>query len=212
MNNVTAIIVSYKQTALLRLCFESLRRCYKDMPVVIIDGSPPGSECWYYAMSLIDKNTSVRTPGTNIGHGRGMLMGIKMCFTEFFLLVDSDVIINDDRAVPDMIRNYRTHQELAKESIYGIGQVVIVNEEGGNVKDDGIEYLHPHFALIAREVYNCFHPVIHHGAPMIKAMRDIHTTGRAKLVNFEPGFYVTHLGRGTRALNPEEFNPGTWEK
>lgn len=199
---VTAIIVSYMQTDLLRRCYESIRKFYIDLPVIIIDGSEPDSDCWAYSMSLAGQFTTVRNVEYNIGHGPGLKLGILLCETEFFLIVDSDVII--DRApVEKMMYMMELHDA------YGVGQIVFVNEHGGNV-EKGYQYLHPHFALISKAKYLKYAPIIHHGAPLIKSMIDI--DGKHLLIGFPVSLFVTHLGRGTRALNPPEFQPGTWEK
>lgn len=201
--NVTAIIVSYMREDLLCSSFESIRKFYSEMPVIIIDGSPFDSVCAKYAESLRNEFTIVRCTGYNIGHGNGMALGIEYCKTGKFLLVDSDVIIR--KAVISQMEAALCHWKA-----YGVGQVVLVNDQGGNIDTGGIPYLHPHFALIDKRKYIEYQPFIHHGAPCIKSMLDI--KGKELLLDFNVSEFITHLGRGTRVLNPREFSSKFWDK
>lgn len=202
----TIIIVSYKQTELIKAAHSSIRRFYPTIPVIIIDGSPADSDCWNYLHSLNDPNTRVHTLEYNIGHGRGLHMGIGMATTEYVLLMDSDVEIRQIDAIECMLDRFYS-------DTYGVGKVVYVNEHGGD-DPKGLPYLHPHFALIKKSKYEYWPPLINHGAPFIKTMialeRHVYSD---KVVNFESiSNFIMHKERGTRAINPPEFHPSNWDK
>lgn len=255
MNNVTGIIVSYNTPDLLKKCYDSIRKFYPSMKLIIIDGSPIGSDCYNYASSLSGTSTAVVvvtdlsgkanrifhagdvvternfpignfkklisggyikikvtesdiniivTPGYNIGHGNGMKMGISLCKTEYFLLIDSDVTIDKPGVIEEMM-------SCMEENYYGIGQIMQVNDKGMNV-GEGIYYLHPHFALISKRAYEKFSPFINHGAPCISAMLDLNENMKYVIDSFPVHKYITHAERGTRKQRPSTFHSKHWDK
>lgn len=226
MNNVTAIIVSYNTRDLLKACIESIRRFYPTLKIIVIDGSPPDSDCWQYVGGLEDNYTKVRLLEHNAGHGPGMVKGIELCETDYFLLCDSDVTINKPTVIEQPM-SWLTDERFGHE-FYGCGKMIHINRFGSNIPDpppiisnvvlwspndkDIIPYLHPHFAIINKDAYNLYDPIINHGAPMIKAMQSVKKNGPHRFLNFDWGDTITHHGRGTRALNPKEFNPANWDK
>jgi len=194
-DKVTAIIVNYNTPELLTDCVNSIRRFYPIMDIIIVDGSETDKT----HLSLRDKCTFSMGLKFNSGHGPGMNMGIRACETEYVLLVDSDVTIDKPGVIEAML-------EMPPYA-YGCGQVVNVNEHGSNVEHESIRYLHPHFALINRRAWEIHPPFINHGAPLLKTMK-----ARPHIRNFPVADYITHKGRGTRALNPEGFKPNNWDK
>lgn len=203
--NVTVIIVSYNQPQLLADCVNSIRRFYPTLPMVVVDGSPPQSPCHTYAAGLRNQHTLVIQPGYNIGHGRGMVKGIGSCQTRFILLVDSDVVITCSGVIEQMVARLE-----ASPKAYGIGPVVTVDRRG-LMASTGVPYLHPHFAMIRRVAYQRHAPIIHHGAPLIRAMCDLKMKRLNYLIPFTSPC-VVHRERGTRNLNPQEFHPRTWDR
>lgn len=223
MNNITAIIVSYNTRDLLKACIESIRKFYPILKIIVIDGSPADSDCWQYCQTLLNNDmcATVKCLEYNCGHGPGMVKGIELCETDYFLLCDSDVEILRAWTIQAMmeaaridlgIRNaYKKLEELPGEYfIYGVGDIQIVNESGSN-SENGIYYLHPHFALINKNEYLKYDHIINHGAPMLKAMNSIQNKN-SFLAKFDLSNFITHHERGTRALNPKEFNPANWDK
>lgn len=196
-NKVTAIIVNYNTPELLKECVESIRRFYPNMDIVIVDGS---EDCGP-SFQLRNERTFTIETNHNIGHGPGLNLGINAAETDFVLLVDSDVTIDKPGIIEEMMK--------MPEFCYGCGQVVFVNDQGGNVPEKGgIRYLHPHFALINKKAYKNFMPFINHGAPLLVTMKQ-----KPYVMNFPwLSKYITHKGRGTRELNPKEFNVGNWDK
>lgn len=209
--DVSIIIVSYKTHALLKAAYESIRRFYPEVQVIIVDGSPKDTSCYKYAKEIKGKFTRVFTLNKNIGHGPGMKLGIENCNTKYFLLMDSDVEILRSGVIEKM----KIHLEFIHEcqpdyTIYGIGPVMCVNETGVN-SENGIPYLHPHFALIKKKAYLKFKPIINHGAPMLAAMKSLHEAGQFPF-HFNVSRFIIHKERGTRALNPREFSYKYWDK
>lgn len=203
--NVDIIIVSYNDAELLRRVYLSIRRFYPGIHIIIVDGSPEGSPCYNEAFTLMnDAKCTVLLTRTNIGHGKGLNHGIKYCKGEYFITMDSDAEIIRDGIIEVLSKKLLNGQ-------YGIGQVVKVNEYGSNVKEGGMDYLHPHFALINLEQYYMYPAFVHHGAPFISVAKAL--KGKLGMFkNFEDlSLYVKHDGRGTREQNPKEFHPSTWE-
>jgi len=208
IKDITAVIVSYNQEYLLRDSYRSLRQFYPEMPVVIVDGSPANSDCWKYARYLMNKeNTVSECVEYNIGHGKGMNLGIELSQTDYVLLFDSDVIVLKSDGVELMLQNFVNQQ------VYGVGQIVSTNKSGKNIKSskDAVQYLHPHFALINKKQYQKYPKFSHHGAPLIKTMIKIQEEQKSILINFPVSDYIYHKGGETRKLNPKEFCSLNWE-
>jgi len=203
MDRITIIIVSYNTKELLENCIKSIRNHSKSIKIIVIDGSPVESECWFYVKKINGNTIRAIRIERNIGHGKGMDFAIDLVETPFFCVVDSDTIMNKN-PLKEMLN-------LIGEN-YGIGCVVDVNENGVNI-DKGIKYLHPYFALINKAKYKRFKPFFHHGAPCLNAMKDLNNKGLSNtLIDFPVENYIHHLGRGTRLLNPKEFKPRYWDK
>lgn len=198
MENVTGIIVSYNTKDLLKNCYESIRNFYPYLKIIIVDGSLPDNDCCDYVKSLAGRFTEIIRLSENIGHGKGINIGVANCLTEYFLLIDSDIIMNK-RSIEKMM-----HIFTKSKNIYGVGQIVPVDKNGSNM-DGGIEYLHPHFCIIKKSLYEKFSLAVHHGAPLLKSMLDLSKQKKIGLIHFPVENYITHLGRGTRKLNPPEF-------
>lgn len=205
MNDVTGIIVSYNTKTLLRNCVDSIREFYPDLKLIIVDGSAKRNACYIYSKSLNSKTTRVINVEYNIGHGKGMKLGISVCPTKYFVLIDSDIIMTG--------KPLERMRRLMDYEYYGVGNIIGVDRNGNNCEGRSVKYLHPYFAMINKEIYIQHAPIIHHGAPMIDAMMDLHTNKKASLLRgFDLKDTVIHLGRGTRLLNPPDFNPRTWAK
>lgn len=199
MDEITIIIVSYNTKELLENCYNSIRKHLPFIKIIIVDGSEASNPCSAYTSHLNNRNTIVLKPNYNIGHGKGMDLGISKATTKYVCVVDSDTIMNEN-PLPEMLKKIGNG--------YGIGKVIDVNDDGINV-DKGLKYLHPYFALINRSKYYEHDAFFHHGAPCLKAMSTIF---EEELINFNIEDYIIHLGRGTRLLQPKEFNYQNWEK
>ena len=193
IEDVTGIVVCHNTKALIKRAYESIRKFHPDMPIIIIDGSDKGDPCVAYCKSLASEMTQVISLGHNIGHGRGMHMGINKASTKYALIFDSDIEMIDSPLAAML--------DMMEEDTFGVGSVRKIKI---NVSQSGfipVLYLHPFFQLINIENYRKFPPYIHHGAPCVKTMLDIKRRGLSeKIFKDFPDLnrYIKHYHRGTR--------------
>ncbi|MFA5453305.1 MAG: glycosyltransferase family 2 protein, partial [Candidatus Methanomethylophilaceae archaeon] len=88
---VTGVIVSYNGEKILKTTINSIRKFHPDMNLIIVDGSDVNDGCYKYIQKLPDQRTKVYHVSRNIGHGRGLVLGISYVQTPFFLTIDSDI-------------------------------------------------------------------------------------------------------------------------
>jgi len=190
-SNLTGVVVSYNTKDLLRQALESIEKHY-NFPIIIIDGSEVGTECYDYVKSLPNQKIQF---GWNIGHGKGLDIGIMLCNTRYILVFDSDIVM-DYPCIEKMLEEF-------KESTYGVGEINIVKAKTWGLEGDDIRCLHPYFQIIRRKGYYSYLPYVHSGAPTILTTVDLHTRGHSdKLIDFPVKGYVRHLHKGTiKAIN-----------
>ena len=184
------------------------------MWLIIVDGSTPGDPCQRYVEGLADDNTTIVQVGYNIGHGRGMHLGIGLVETKYVLIFDSDVVFVKSPV--------KLMHAMMDDDTYGVGYLEKTAYDGfdygAKPQHAGQPYmwmLHPFFHLLNVNRYYDFHPYVHHGAPCYKAALDIHLKGltdkivmpfpglghtSGKGVNWEPvpGKWILHDTAGTR--------------
>jgi len=183
---VTGITVCWNTKDLIERAYNSIRKFYPDMPIIIIDGSDPGDPCAAYVRGLVSDRTTVISLGYNIGHGRGMCMGIDKAKTPYALMFDSDTELLKP-CIPEMLA-------MMEEDTFGVGDVDekadfnrFVCGEYGHV-NGWVRYLQPYFQLIDIRNYRKFYPYVHHGAPCYLTMLDIHQRGLSgKILKQFPG-------------------------
>jgi len=173
---IGCVIVSYNVSGIITRAVESIKP-YVDK-VVVIDHSQKAAKV-YREVDKLD--VMVRHTGRNKGHGLGLHMGIEMLDCEKIILMDSDAVLKDPKVIDIMLNMF-------DEKTYGVGQV---NQRFG------VDYLHPYFAMIDREKYFSYKPLINHGAPFKDTMGDIHDKVVVKGIKELPK-YVWHEGRRTR--------------
>ncbi|MHA1225226.1 MAG: glycosyltransferase [Candidatus Hodarchaeales archaeon] len=218
--DITGITVCYNTKDLIERAYNSVRKFHPYMPIIIIDGSDPKDPCASYIKSLSSNLTTVISLGYNIGHGKGMVMGINNAKTKYALIFDSDI---------EMLKSpVQAMLEMMEEDTFGVGFIQKVGMDGYDygVKPEhkGQEwmlYLHPYFQLINIENYRKFHPYVHHGAPCYLTMRDIYKRGLSnKILKEFPGLghsasqgygwkgkpkeYIRHDTRGTRIVRKKK--------
>lgn len=203
MKNVSFVIVSYCTRDLLRRAYNSVRIHYPESPIIIIDGSPVGDPCFHLVNDIKRHHLMCMTLKHNIGHGRGMDIGIRSAKTPFVIVMDSDAEIQQ-KCVDKMIA-------LMTPSHFGAGLVLRTTDDGINDDDGPVKYLHPYFAVINRENYLQCPPFIHHGAPCIETMRFLGATFMFELAEFDVKKYILHKWKGTRRLQPKEFHSSQWD-
>ena len=195
------------------------------MPIIIIDGSDVGNSCAAYVRGLASDVTTVVSLGYNIGHGRGMCMGIDKARTKYALIFDSDI---------EMLKSpIETMLAMMEADTFGVGAVDekadfnrFAHEKHGRV-EGFVRYLQPYFQLIDIGNYKKFYPYVHHGAPCYLTMLDIHKKGLSgKIIKAFPGLaqfgpegaefpgeYVLHHYATTRQFRTSKRLPdieGAW--
>ena len=202
---ITGITVCWNTKNLIERAYNSIRKFYPTMPVIIIDGSNPDDPCAAYVRSLASERTTVVSLGYNTGHGRGMCMGIDRVKTPYALIFDSDIELLEP-CLPAML-------SMMEEDTFGVGTIDekvdfnrFAHGPHGHVNGP-VRYLQPYFQLIDIRNYRKFYPYVHHGAPCYLTMLDIHKRGLSgKILKQFPGLiaygplkYVRHDFGGTGA-------------
>ncbi len=230
---MTGIVVTYNTAEVFRRCYESVREFLPNLPLIIIDGSEVGTDCYKYVKSLTENklNTAYQL-GYNIGHGTGMNYGIQRCPTQYALIFDSDIVMLKN-PVPEML-------SLMEEDTYGVGYIYEVGRDGfdygtyeRHFAEKPIPYLHPYFHLLNVGQYRRFEPYCHHGAPAYKAMISIyekglsgrilkhfsgltlHSTGKGINWEGQEPIYIRHDFGATRTNNKRrglKEVPGAWQR
>lgn len=235
MNNIeeliTGVTVSYNTKELLEKAISSIRKFYPKMKLIIVDGSNRSNPCYTYIQELANENTRVFHTDENIGHGRGLCIGINYINTPYFLTFDSDI---------EMMKSpLQEMLDMIEEDTYGVGYIEPTDFGGhewgsrkNKMNEGPMKYLHPYFCLIQKKEYDKLPPFIHHGAPAVNTMLAIHRKGNADKVLKEfkglghtasSGWtwisemreYILHNARGTRDTNLKSHLPeipGKWEK
>lgn len=230
IEEITAVTVVHNTQAVFAVAFTSMRVHHPDMRIVIVDGSDQHDPCFAYVASLASALTTVVRPGGNIGHGRGMCLGIDHVRTPYALIFDSDI---------EMLKSpVLAMLAMMEPDTYGVGYIEEKTGFDGyewgahrhHAAEGWMRYLHPFFQLISIRRYREFHPYVHHGAPCYLAMLDIHKRGLAGTVLKQfPGLghssgrgwnwagipreHVRHNTRGTRDVRIKHRQPeieGGW--
>jgi len=227
---ITALVVSHNTKDLLKTAYESFRKFHPKMRLIIIDGSDETDPCYEYIVDIASKLTNVYHTKVNIGHGKGMDLGIRLIRTRYALIFDSDIEFIES-PVEKMLA-------MMEEDTYGVGYLEKTAYDGHNYGakpyhrgQPFMMMLHPYFHLLQVSEYFKFHPYVHHGAPAYKAALDIHKRGlTAKIIKSFPGLghtsgkgctwesipakYIRHDTAGTRKVRKDkgldEIEPG-WE-
>ena len=195
---VTALTVSYKAKDALVLVYDSLRRFYPHLPFLVIDGSPDDHSCQSYVnnIAIEDPYTSCFTLGYNIGHGRGMNLGISVIRTKFALVFDSDIEIVKPGVIEKML-------ELFDDGIVSVGEQYLMGIKG--IRGVDVPYIHPWFHILKRIEYFKYFPYVHSGAPTHIHNADIYLRDHSdKAYKHFPVYkFVKHFKGGTRVINDD---------
>ena len=216
VQEITGITVVYNTKDLIECAYNSVRKFHPDMPIIIVDGSDAGDLCASYVKSLASDLTTVVSLGHNIGHGRGMCMGIDKVKTPYALIFDSDI---------EMLKSpVQAMLEMMEENTFGVGYIEKTGFDGyeygahpHHKNEDWMPMLHPYFQLIDINNYKKFHPYVHHGAPCYLTALDIYKRGLSdKIIKEFPGLghssgkgwvwvgqpreYIRHDPAGTRGI------------
>jgi len=187
---ITGITVCWNTKDLIERAYNSIRKFYPDMPIIIIDGSDPGDPCAAYVRGLASDITTIIQPGYNVGHGRGMCMGIEKAATPYALIFDSDIELLEP-CLPAMLA-------MMEADTFGVGYLEDIGYDGFRYKihphpEGPLPCIHPYWQLINIENYKKFHPYVHHGMPVYLTMLDIHKKGlSSKILKQFPGLSNEH--------------------
>lgn len=193
---VTGITVCWNTKDLIEQSIESIRPFHPNMEIIIADGSDRNSECYEYLDSIRDNRIRIFHMGFNIGHGRGMHFGLSKSLTPFVLFFDSDII---------MVKSpLQGMLDMMEPNTFGVGYTELVGHDGHDYgvferhkKQRPVKYLHPYFQLIQVKEYKKYHHYIHHGAPCISTMLDIHKKNLSdKVIKEFPGLGHTGTRQG----------------
>jgi GT2 family glycosyltransferase len=192
---ITGVCVTWNTKELIERAYNSIRQFHLKMKIIVIDGSTSGDFCYLYLDSLKSQDLYFQVVHTNynIGHGRGMNLGMKMVQTPFCLFFDSDIIMVKS-PLEEMLK-------LMENDSFGVGYTEKVGYDGfdygvhpHHLKEPGIKYLHPYFQLVQVKEFYKYKPYVHHGAPCISTMYDIHKRGISdKVLKEFPG--LGHVGK-----------------
>ena len=212
---ITGITVCQNTRELVERSYNSIRKFHPEIPIIIIDGSNVNDPCAAYVRGLASDVTIVVSLGYNIGHGRGMCMGIEKAKTPYALMFDSDIEMLKP-CLPEMLA-------MMEEDTFGVGDI----DEKSNLNpyvygthspaEGFVRYLHPYFQLMNIENYKKYYPYVHHGGPCCWTMLDIHNQGLSgKILKQFPAMkeFVKHDFMGTRKTRMAKKLPeieGKWE-
>jgi len=200
LTKITALTVVYNTPDLLIESVGSFQQFYPDVSLLIMNNSDPDHECTDVVKEYEHryKNIRVFNYKENQGHGTAVDDGIGMIDTDHIYYFDSDINMKVRGILEGMIA-------VMTDEAYGVGPVIHTDLGGRNITADcdweKLRFLYLVVGLINRKIYHKYHPWTRYGQPILKALLEIHDTGRAEqLLKHFPVFdYVVHLSGGTRA-------------
>lgn len=175
---IACVIVSYEVPNIITRAVNSIKD-YVD-EVLIIDHSSKDSPAYKEADGL---GVKVHHTEKNLGHGKGLDIGIRMVDADYVIIMDSDAVVKDGTVVQDLLG-------LMEDDVYGAGKTFPKISAW-----IGAPYLHPYFAMINKKHYLDYHPICNHAAPTAKAMQSI--KGKLRVVSTDMS-KVWHQNRATR--------------
>ena len=200
---VTGLTVTCKSEELIPFSILPFRELYPEIPLIVSDNSA-GDECTKELIILSgkDKGINLILNNYNMGHGRGLKVGLDKINTQYAFIFDSDTKILKKGLIEEML--YLIHPDK-----YGTGFLTNVRQNGHLIK-----YLHPFCALINMELYRQFDPVDTtykqhnptYGAPFINMMYSLYLANKDYLLIEFPGMiykkseYVEHIGGMNRII------------
>lgn len=190
MENLTGIVVNYNTKELLKRALDSIWSFYPELEIIVIDGSTEDYR-------INDDRLQYVKLGFNIGHGRGMDIGINLATTRHVLLFDSDIIMKKP-CVEKMMGMF-------EDDTVAVGWVLPVKQRSyeinvNNGKD--IPVIAPFFHIIDRHNYWEHLPYIQSGGPTCLTSIDIYNKGLSDKAfkNIFIKEYIRHDGQGTVGL------------
>ena len=200
IQDITALMVVYKTKDLVVRSYESIRKFYPTLKLMIIDNSG-GDECTKYLEELFDKDPFLQLIKNekNEGHGSSVHQGIGLIETDLVLMMDSDTEVVSLGGIEGML-------DLMTPEVYGVGKIIKTDLGGRNVPDDfnkweTIDFLLLSVGLINKNQYYNFSQFTRFGLINFKANREINQKGLSNQLfkEFPILGYIHHYPGGTRA-------------
>jgi len=213
-SQLTTVIVNYKTRKLTQACYESFRKFYPSIPIILIDNhSQDDSAAYVKSLDEHDEFISVVFHSTNIGHGPAMHQAIVDIATPFTLTLDSDCEILEGGILELMMQEFADNGKL-----YACGWRRWVDRKTGvphewNTSSPPksprfIPYIHPYAAIYRLSMYAQLRPFADHGAPCLFNMVDAHDKGFAlKPYKKELDKHIKHWKAGTRRMFSGAWHP-----
>lgn len=193
--DITVLICSRKDKALIQLTIESFQRFYPDVNILVVDGNSQDDSLIYLRWKAITSNVQLVELYDNVGqnsHGTTMDFALRNHVkTKYCLLMDSDVITQRGGWLESM------YTQCENEDLYATGTLMQVSRAGHACqapKDDAdiLRYAHPSCSLYRAKVYKVLERFVDHGAPCVYNMIDAEAKG-LQIGYFPIDKYVSHL-------------------
>ena len=200
MQPPTGVVVSYDKKELLERSYNSVKKFYPDLDIIIVDGSPKESECRKFIDNLDAQKVFV---DFNISHGRGLHLGITISPTDLVLCFDNDIEVLKP-PIEEMLK-------LMDKKTWGVGGLVELPQATWGIdvgKWGDITYMHPNFHIINRHVYRKYLPYVHSAGPGQVTFLDIASKrDQGVLKDFPVHEYVKHYqGATSKDSKPSHLN------
>jgi glycosyltransferase involved in cell wall biosynthesis len=199
MDNVTALVVVYKTLDYITVAYESFRKFYPTLPLVIVDNSE-GDPCSEYVdnLQINDPQLTVFHMKQNVGHGVGLDYGIRSITTEHIYFFDSDTKMLKGGVIEELLT-------VGGDNYYTVSTSTYV-DRGGRLlprafRGERIKFVYGYATLLNRKKYLKYPPLTKYGLPILEAYIAIHDEGNGEklLKTFPVNKYVYHASGGTRA-------------
>jgi glycosyltransferase involved in cell wall biosynthesis len=209
-NKITGVVVSYNRMDLLERSYNSVKKFYPDLDIIIVDGSPLESECRKFIDNLDAQKVFV---DFNISHGRGLHLGITISRTNLVLCFDNDIEVLKP-PIEEMLK-------LMDNKTWGVGQIVELPQSTWNVElktkkvdpediysPKDVQYMHPFFHIVNRHVYRQYLPYVHSAAPGQVTFLDIASKNDEKILKDFPlhEYVIHHQGSTSKDSKPSHLN------
>ena len=203
---VTVVLVNFCTKELTNEARRTMMLYYPKISIIMIDnGSKDGSTEYIKVVGEMHENITTILNEQNIGHGPAMNQGINLAKTPFVFLYDSDASLKCSDLLEMMLAEFAKNPNL-----YAIGWLRKVDKFSGvpTGGKGGMDYVHPHAAMIDREKFLQLTPMENSGAPCTANMRAALERGY-QLKDFPVQSYVKHLIAGTRRRFGGHWKPGS---
>lgn len=197
LDDVTAVMSSFRCLKLVRQTVETFRKFYPDMPMIIVDdtgqfGPDPATD-YIKGLPVMYGNVTAVIHTVNLTHGPSLHEGILAAKSRLVLTLDSDLVIKRGGWVEAMKRGLDARGLLAIGPIYDSA------------------YIATALTLWDRAKYMDSPGLIRHSMPAIVMMQWFYDNpDKFKAENFPMWEdYVTHIGAGTRNMYASQR--GWWD-